>query len=98
MFGIGGAVIIVLALGTASALLLTAALGPLRKLTRNVTRSFWCPFRDRAVTAEFQEDAWDGRPLEVLLCTAFSPSTAVTCEKLCLHATKLRPAGTPATV
>jgi hypothetical protein len=78
-------IIIVLALATALGLLLMAMFGALRGVTRTVTRSFWCPFLDRNVTAEFQEEAWDGRPVEVNRCTAFSPPTVITCKKLCLR-------------
>ncbi len=92
MFGLKGAIIIVLAMLTAFGLFLVAAFAPFRRMTRIVTRAFWCPFRDRAVTAEFQEDAWDGRSLEVTQCSAFSPPTAITCEKRCLHVEKLRAA------
>ena len=46
MFSISLAIIIVLASATALGLLLVAALGPLRRKTRTVTRSFWCPFRE----------------------------------------------------
>lgn len=93
VFGLSGMIIIVLALGTALALLLVAAFGSLAGVTRLVTRSFWCPFLDREVTAEFQEDAWDGKPVEVNRCTAFTPPTAITCEKLCLHLEKFPSAG-----
>jgi len=88
MSGLSGAIIIVLALGTAVALLLLAAFGSLPGVTRIVRRSFWCPFLARNVTAEFQEEAWDGKPVEVNRCSAFTPPTAITCEKLCLHLEK----------
>lgn len=91
MFGLSGAIIIVLALGTAVALLLMAAFGGLPGVIRIVRRSFWCPFLARNVTAEFQEQAWDGKPVAVNHCTAFTPPTAITCEKLCLHLKKLPP-------
>ncbi len=92
MFSISLAIIVVLASATALGLLLVAALGPLRRKTRTVTRSFWCPFRGRAVTAEFREDAWDGTRLEVNQCSVFSPPMAITCEKRCLHLAKMRAA------
>ncbi len=92
MFGLSGTIIIVLSLGTAIGLLLVAAFGPLRHTTRTLMRSFWCPFRDSEVTAEFQEDAWNGKPLEVNQCSVFSPPTAITCEKLCVHLEKFRSA------
>ena len=92
MFGASGVITIVLALGTAVGLLLLVAFGPLRRITRIVTRSFWCPVRDEDITAEFLEDAWDGKRLEINQCTAFTPPTAITCEKLCLHLARLGPA------
>ena len=96
MFGLSGAIIIVLALGTAVALLLVAVFGSLSGATRTVTRSFWCPFLYRRVTAEFKEEAWDGRPVDVTRCSAFTPPTAVTCEKLCRHLKKFPSARPPA--
>ena len=94
MFGLSGAIIIVLALGTALALLLLIVFGAFRGVVRTVRRSFWCPVRGSNVTAEFQEEAWDGEPLEVSSCTAFTPPTAITCEKLCLDRDKFRVAKT----
>ena len=88
MFGLSGAIISVLALATAFVLLLLIAFGSLSGATRTVTRAFWCPFRAWIVTTEFREEAWDGRPLEVNRCTAFSPPAVVTCEKFCLHLRK----------
>ncbi len=85
MFGPSGIIIIVLALATALGLLLMVMFGALRGVTRTVSRSFWCPFLDRNVTAEFREEAWDGRPVEVSRCTAFTPPTTITCEKPCLR-------------
>jgi len=93
MLSVSLAILIVLASVTAFALLVVAALGPLRKKPRTVTRAFWCPFRARAVTAEFREDAWDGTRLAVKQCSVFSPPTAITCEKRCLHLYKLLSAG-----
>lgn len=84
MFGLSGGVIIVLAAATALALFLLAAFGAFPGVIRTVTRAFWCPFLNRRVTAEFQEEAWDGKPVEVTRCTAFAPPTAITCEKRCL--------------
>ena len=84
MLGPGGSIIIVLALMTALALLVIIAVGALPGAVRTVRRSFWCPFLDRNVTADFREQAWDGRRVEVDRCTAFSPATAIACEKLCL--------------
>lgn len=88
MFGLSGMIIIALALATAVTLVLLIALGRFTGMVRVVTRSFWCPYRESNVTAEFQEEAWDGRPVGVTRCTAFAPPTAVTCEKRCLRMRK----------
>jgi len=86
MFGPNGFIIIGLALATAVALLLLVIVfRPFRGVIRTVTRSFWCAVRGQNVTAEFQEAAWDGKPVEVTRCSAFSPPEAIACEKLCLH-------------
>src|SRR5512138_2164970 len=49
-----------------------------------VTRSFYCPVRERWVTAEFQEDTSDGKRVEVDWCTSFLPAAAIDCDKACL--------------
>lgn len=90
MVGMSGVVIIVLALATAMGLLFLAAIGPLRSMARVVTRSFWCPVRDQAVTVAFQQDAWNGWLLDVIRCDAFNPPTGITCEKRCLSLGKFR--------
>jgi len=93
MFGPKGFIIIGLALATAVALLLLAiAFRPLRGVVRTVIRSFWCPVRARNVTAEFREEAWDGKPVEVTRCSAFTPPEAIACKKLCLHPGQFRAA------
>ncbi len=93
MLGSSGLIIIGLALATALALLLIIVFGGLPGMFRTVRRSFWCPVANRKVTAEFQEEAWDGRPAEVSRCSAFTPPTAITCEKLCLRPDKFRSLG-----
>lgn len=90
MFGSEGLLTIVLALATAVAFLLLIVFGGRRGVIRTVTRSFWCPARRQHVTAEFQEEAWDGTPVAVNRCTAFSPPTAITCERLCLDPRQFR--------
>ena len=89
MWDLGTAIIIILALGTALALLVWQVSTRFPAVTRVVTRSFWCPIQGRNVTAEFQEAVWDGTPVEVNRCSAFSPSQAVACEKVCLRLEKL---------
>ena len=51
--------------------------------TRNLSDSFWCPFRGRFVDVEFKIDAWEGQRVDVVTCSAFTPSSAVTCDKRC---------------
>lgn len=92
MFGPSGLIIIGLALATALALILMLVFGSFPGMIRTVRRAFWCSVAGRNVTAEFQEEAWDGRRVEVNRCSAFTPSTAITCKKLCLTLKKL-PAG-----
>lgn len=54
---------------------------------RGVTRSFRCPFRQTNVAVEFQETVWDARRVGVSRCTAFTPPTAIDCERRCLELT-----------
>ncbi len=91
MWGLTGLIIVGLALGTAVALTLVITLGRFRGIRRFVIRFLWCPFRERNVAVQFEEEAWDGRSVDVKQCTAFSPPTAVGCEKTCLHLKKLPP-------
>jgi len=53
-------------------------------LWRNRTSSFWCPFREQAVTCEFRERTTDDRRVAVNWCTAFAPPEAIECSKRCL--------------
>lgn len=53
--------------------------------SRVTTRAFWCPFRGRNVQVGFAEAVWDGRLVDVERCSAFTPPTAVTCDKACLR-------------
>ena len=58
--------------------------------TRSVVESFWCPFTTQDVHVDFEIDAWDGHPVDVNRCSAFTPPTAVTCDKRCMS--RSRPA------
>ncbi|MBI3636751.1 MAG: hypothetical protein HY216_11185 [Candidatus Rokubacteria bacterium] len=73
VLGLGAAVLLVFGLYAAAA-----------RVTVRMTRAFHCPFRDRDVVATFLEDQWGGRPMDVERCSAFTPSTAIACEKPCL--------------
>ncbi len=66
--------------------LLRLTTGGLVRATRMVRRSFWCPFVERRVTAEVQENVETGGAVDVAWCTAFTPATAVRCHKPCLRA------------
>lgn len=77
--------------GAAVILLVWGAFSVFPRVSRPITKSFWCPFLARDVTAQFEEEAWDGTPVDVSSCTAFTPPTAITCKKLCLHMEKLEP-------
>jgi len=61
-------------------------------INRVVTRSLWCRFRTQNVKAEFQEDPWSGRPVDISRCTAFTPPSGITCDKDCLRLRRLDPA------
>jgi hypothetical protein len=52
--------------------------------TRRVVRELRCPRSGRDVVVAVHEAAWDGRPIDVESCTAFSPPTAVRCDRACL--------------
>jgi hypothetical protein len=45
---------------------------------------FRCPLIDERVDVEFQVTAWTGERVAVTRCSAFTPATAVTCERRCL--------------
>jgi hypothetical protein len=77
-------ILAVLVLGVSLIAFVWAVFRVLPPVGRLVARTFWCPFRARRVTAEFTEKAWDGTLDGVSRCSAFMPSTAVTCDKLCL--------------
>jgi hypothetical protein len=51
---------------------------------RKVHRKIWCPIRGTEVQLSLLETAPDGRPIEVTACSAFTPPTAVTCDRRCL--------------
>lgn len=93
MLGASVPLIIILALATAVVLSLVVAFWSMPGVTRAVTRSFWCPWRSQGVTAEFQEEVWDGKRVEVTRCSAFSPSTDLGCDKPCLEMKKLPSSG-----
>ena len=76
---------VVLTLGAALTLLVWALFTRGGRTTRPETLAFRCPFKDRDVTVEFREDAWDGTLVDVRSCDAFIPATAVGCDKGCLR-------------
>ena len=94
MLILGLPIIIYGALLVAIALLAVRRRGLMRGETRRVTRSVWCPVKDCKLSAQLEEQAWDGRRVDVHACSAFSPTTAVTCEKACLRLTQ-RPRPAP---
>jgi hypothetical protein len=53
--------------------------------TRRVIRRLRCPERGRDVVLHVQEAIWDGRPVDVECCSAFTPPAAVRCSKTCLR-------------
>jgi hypothetical protein len=77
-------------------LLLMRYRSALRGASQRVTRTVWCPLHDRPESATLEENCWDGRRIDVEQCSAFSPPTAVRCEKSCLRLTsRPRPAAVP---
>jgi hypothetical protein len=84
--------VIVLAVGVVLVGLLIA--GP-RLFTgiRHVTRAVRCPLRGRNLAVEFETTAWEGKPVDVSRCSAFTPPAAVDCEKLCLGHSEARTKG-----
>ncbi len=82
---------LIIGLGAALVLMVWGALSGVPRVTRVFTLASWCPFKSRNVTTTFAGDTWGGPPTNVQSCTAFSPSTRVTCEKLCLHLEPLPP-------
>ena len=89
MNGLEIPLIIPLALGAGVVFLLVLAIGVSVGVTEVVPRSFWCPFRKSPVTAQFEQAVWDGKRLDVTSCSAFTPPTAIACDKACLRLRKL---------
>jgi hypothetical protein len=81
--------VVVVLLVVAAALLLWGTFGSLPSVTRRATKSFWCPFHERNVTTEFAVEPWAERPFDVSSCNAFTPETAVACDKSCLRLSRL---------
>jgi hypothetical protein len=81
-------VIVYLALLALVVLLIVRHRGLMRGRTRLVAGPVWCPVKDRVLSAELEEEVWDGRRVDVARCAAFSPETAVTCGKACLRITE----------
>lgn len=53
--------------------------------SRPTVRAFRCPVRQENVQVGFAESVWDGHLVDVEHCSAFTPPTAVTCDKKCVH-------------
>ena len=60
----------------------------MRDVTRLTARTVWCPLHDRRLSVTLEEGRWDGRRIDVEQCSAFSPPTAISCGKSCLHLTR----------
>ena len=80
-----GETLIVVLIGAALGLLIWSFAASAPRVARVVPRAFWCPFTWQWVTVDFVGDAWDGRPLDVARCSAWSRDTALACKQLCLH-------------
>ena len=81
--------LMVLAMGLGLALFVWKVSTASPVVNRVVTRWFWCRFRTQNVNAEFQEHPWSGRPVGISRCTAFTPPSAITCDKACLRLRRL---------
>lgn len=46
--------------------------------------SLSCPVRRQPYDVGLEVTAWDGDVVDVARCTAFTPATAVRCEKVCV--------------
>ena len=53
--------------------------------SRRARRIGRCPLNSNTVVVETQEAVWDGRSLDVIGCSEFSPRAAVRCDKRCLR-------------
>lgn len=84
-----GSLIFVLVLGFALVLLVWGMFQFVPTPRLQATKSFFCPFRERNVTAEFEETGWDGSAVNVARCSAFDPPTAIACEQGCLNLKRL---------
>jgi hypothetical protein len=62
-----------------------------RGVTTRAVRSFWCPLLELDVTAEFEEDPWGGKRLDVVRCNAFPGPDDIRCGKACLGLPRLPP-------
>jgi hypothetical protein len=51
---------------------------------RTRRRAIVCPISGKEVRVRFLESVPRGRPIEVTACSAFMPSSAVTCDQPCL--------------
>jgi hypothetical protein len=76
---------LVLGVGLGLALLVWKVTTAPPVIHRVVTQWLWCPFRAQNVEAELQEDPWNGRRVGISRCTAFTPPTAIICDKDCLR-------------
>lgn len=50
-----------------------------------ISRAFWCPLRGQSVSVQFRRAVWDHALVDVEQCSAFVPTSHVTCDKACLH-------------
>lgn len=57
--------------------------------TRHSTYSFRCPFNGQEVTAQFDEEVWGKRRVNVVSCSASTASARLVCPFTCLGLTAL---------
>lgn len=59
---------------------------------RIVSLAFWCPFRDRAVSAELEVDETTLQATDVHSCSVFDPPERIPCHKRCRDLPMVGPA------
>jgi hypothetical protein len=63
--------------------------------TKRSTYLFRCPFNGQEATAEFDEEVWGHRRINVVSCSALTGSARLACPLTCLGLTALPPSGRP---
>lgn len=73
-------------------LLLLAVVARSLTATRLEREAVQCPVSGKAVSVDWEVDAGTGRRVGIVACTAFTPPTAVACDRACLRSHVASPA------